>query len=203
MVITRRILPRFAPVLLLTASCLTQPTPLCKVTFSVVAKDDLNNIRQGFSPKTLEWYQKKMTKKYPDICYTPAASPVVMFFSATPATYHGVRTLSTDNPVKGSVTDSNPSSPTYGQKVGEVSGSVETSSAVPYEVDYHVLYLSLEIKLQDGTWKVAHNFSSKTLHPTMYGICTRNCHPNYSNIESALKWLHEGGLNDPTQSVLP
>ncbi|MGH9546635.1 MAG: hypothetical protein ACRD23_15615, partial [Terriglobales bacterium] len=77
-----------------------------------------------------------------------------------------------------------------------------TERTIPYEVDYNVLYLSVEIKGPDGTWRVAHNFSGKTLHPTFYGICTRNCHPNYNNIEKALKWLHDGGLNDPMQSVI-
>lgn len=195
---------RLAAILLFTASCLGQ-SQQCKVTFSVVAKDDLNNMRQGFAPKTLEWFQKKMVKKYPDVCYSAGASPIVLFFSGRPAIYHGVQTLSStstnDNPVTGTVTD------TYGQPVGQISGTVTTSTTttnvVPYDVNYEVLYLSVETKLADGTWQVAHNFSGKTLHPTMYGICTHNCHPNHANIEQALKWLHEGGLTDPRQSVLP
>jgi hypothetical protein len=189
---------RYAAVLLLgSLSCFAQSQPACKVTFSVVAKDDLNNTHQGFRPKTLEWFQKKMVKKYPDVCYSLGASPVVMFFSSRPATYHGTRTeTSTER------------SHTEGQITGDVDArysgtSTSTSTvAVPYDVDYDVLYVSLETKQPDGTWRVVHNFSRKNLHPTFYGICTKNCHPNYANIEDALKWLHEGGLNDPMQGVI-
>lgn len=157
---------RFALLLLLSSLSFAQ----CKVTFSVVAKDDLNNIRQGFQPKTLECFHKKMVKKYPDVCYDPGSAPIVMFFSSRPAIYHGTRTVSNS----GTITDSTPGSDTYGQEVAKT----ETDQSIPYEVDYSVLYLSIEQKQSDGSWKVMHNFSSKTLHPQMYGICTRNCHPN-------------------------
>jgi hypothetical protein len=70
-------------------------------------------------------------------------------------------------------------------------------------VDYDQLYLSIEQKQPDGTWKVVHNFSGKTLHPTMYGICTRNCHPRNKLVEDALDWLQKGGLTDARQSTLP
>lgn len=196
-----------AILLLLTSLSFAQ----CKVTFSVVVKDNLNNVRQGFGPKTFEWFQKKMTRKYPDVCYSTGTPPVVLFFSAKPDTYHGIRHYSTsethNNPVNGTVTDTTPGSPTYGQQVGEVSGNVQTTTttehADPYEVDYDRLYLSVELAQPDQSWKVMHNFSGKTLHPTMYGICTHNCHPAYKMVEEAVKWLHDGGLNDSTQTVLP
>jgi len=183
----------------------------CRVKFSAVYKDDLNNVQQGFGPKTLEWYEKKMTKKYPDVCYDPGPAPVVLFFSSRPAVYHGVKKYSTtttqDNPVHGTVTDNSPGSSTYGQEVGEVNGTVESSTttehSVPYDVDYDRLYLSVEQEQSDGGWKVMHNFSGKTLHPTLYGICTRNCRPSYALIENAVKWLHDGGLTDAKQGVLP
>jgi hypothetical protein len=190
---------------LLSLSALAQSNVPCKVTFSVVVKDDLNNMHQGFGPKTLDWYQKKMVKKYPGVCYSQSASPVVLFFSSSPAVYHGVKQYSTtethNDPVQGTVTD------TGGQQVGDVNGTVQTTTttehSVPYEVNYDVLYLSLEQQQPDGSWKLMHNFSGKTLHPTYYGICTHNCHPNYKLVEGAVKWLHDGGLTDPMQSVAP
>jgi hypothetical protein len=169
----------------------------CKILFTAVSKDELNNIRQGFQPKTLEWYQKKMLKKYPDVCYVPLTETpvVVMFFSSKPAVYHGVRTASNS----GTITDTTPGSDTYGQQVATTS----TDHSVPYEVEYQQLFLSIEQKQSDGSWKVLHNFAGRTLHPQFYGACVRNCHPNYANIERAVKWLHDGGLADPLQGVQP
>jgi hypothetical protein len=177
----------------------------CVVKFSVVRMDDLNNVEQGFSPKTLDWFEKKMAKKHPGLCYDPGAAPVVLFFSAKPAVYHGVRTVTTssthNDPVNGTVTD------TSGQEVGTVSGTVQTTSqssyGAPYEVDYDRLYLSIEQKQPDGTWKVLHNFSGKTLHPEMFWVCTHNCHPKNKLVEDALDWLQKGGLTDSRQSALP
>jgi hypothetical protein len=202
---------KLAILLLLASAALAQNRSYCKVTFSVVTKDALNNYTQGLSPKAREWFQKKMTKKYPDVCYSEDAVPVVLFFSSKPAVHHGVRTYSTtttqSNPVQGTVTDANPGSSTYGQQIGQVNGTVETSStmehAVPYEMNYDVLYLSVEEGKADGTWQVRHNFSGKTLHPTLYGFCTRNCHPGYALIEDAVRWLHDGGLSDARQTVIP
>ena len=138
-----------------------------------------------------------MTKKYPDVCYvSPTQIPnVVMFFSSKPAVYHGVTTVSNS----GTVTGTTPGSDTYGQQVA----TTETDQHVAYDVEYEQLFLSIEQKQSDGSWKVLHNFAGRTLHRQLYGVCTGNCHPNYANIEHALKWLHDGGLNDPLQSVQP
>jgi hypothetical protein len=179
----------------------------CKVTFAVVRKDEAGDLLNGFQPKTLEWFQKKMVKKYPSVCYSddPADAPVVLFFSAAPAVYHGVRTISTSDtsqsPVTGTVTDS-----TSGQQVGTIDGTVSTTttttSHVPYEVDYQRLHLAIEYKFSDG-WKPIESFDGRTLHPTFYGLCTRNCHPNNSMIEDAIKYLQTSGLKTPKLAALP
>jgi len=53
----------------------------CKVSFSVVWKDQLNNTRQGLSASDLIWFQKKMAKKYPDVCYLEPSAPLHLVFS--------------------------------------------------------------------------------------------------------------------------
>jgi hypothetical protein len=161
----------------------------CKHTFAVVVRDELNNVRQGVGPKTLEWLQKKMVKKYPEVCYTPDVSPLVFFVSSTPAVYHGTTTTTNNG--------------TISEPGGGVIANTQTQQAVPYEVGYQKVYLSIETKDQNGEWHVAHNFLGKTLHPTLYGLCTRNCHPEQKLLEDAIKWLHDGGLTDPKQTVLP
>jgi hypothetical protein len=175
-------------------------------TFAVVRKDEAGDLLNGFRPKTLEWFEKKMVKKYPGVCYSEDAAnaTVVLFFSAIPAVYHGVRTISTtdtsSSPVNGSITDNN------GQQVGTIDGTVATTttttSHVPYELDYERLHLAIEYKFSDG-WKPVESFDGKTLHPTLYGFCTRNCHPNNSMIEDAIKYLQASGLKTPRVAALP
>jgi hypothetical protein len=60
----------------------------CKVNFSVVWKDKLDNVRQGLSAADLKWFQKKLAKKYPGVCYSdPSPSVALMFFiSEVPGT---------------------------------------------------------------------------------------------------------------------
>jgi len=194
---------------LLTVSAFAQSGPSCRVTFSVVRKDSAGDLLTGFRLETRDWFQKKMAKKYPDVCYSESETGVVLFFSASPAVFHGVHTYSntqtTQSPVQGTVTDGNVSSTTYGQQVGTIEGTVQTTttteSHVPYEVDYDRLHLAIEYKFSDG-WKPIESFDGKTLHPTYYGICTHNCHPNHSMIESAIKYLHASGLKTP-QTITP
>jgi hypothetical protein len=182
----KRILPLMM-IALYTLSAAAQSSSVCKVTFGVVTKDDFNNMHQGLSPKTLAWFQKKMQPKHPDLCYSDGAAPVVLFFSSKPAVYHGTRTVSNS----GTIHDST------GQQVA----TTETDQQVAYDVDYDLLYLSIESEQADGTWKVVQNFGGSTLHPTFSGFCIRNCHPANAAIEKALNWLEAGGLTDPTQSV--
>jgi hypothetical protein len=198
---------RYLSVLLLLSTLgFAQAGQTCKVTFAVVRKDEAGDLLNGFRPKTLEWFEKKMVKKYPGVCYSEDAAnaTVVLFFSAIPAVYHGVRTISTtdtsNSPVNGSITDNN------GQQVGTIDGTVATTttttSNVPYEVDYERLHLAIEYKFSDG-WKPVESFDGKTLHPTFYGFCTRNCHPNNSMIEDAIKYLQGSGLKTPRAAALP
>jgi hypothetical protein len=168
------------------------PQP-CKVTFAVVRQyqDQAGDQQLGFNAKTRDWFQKKMAKKYPDVCYTEGDASVILFFSSTPSVFHGVRVVSStsSSPVSGTVANNS------GENVGTFNGSVESTStaAVPYEVDYEKLHLAIEFKFSDG-WKALEHFEAQTLHPNLYGICTRNCHPKNSIIEEAVRYMHESGL---------
>lgn len=180
-------------ILLLLAPAVAQAQ--CKVTFAVVRQIQPDELVNGFQSKTLEWFQKKVAKKYPDVCYTadPASTNVVLFFSETPAVYHGFRTVVTSDtsrsPVSGTVTDR-----ASGQEVGDISGTVNvtttTTQRIPYEVDYERLFVAIEYRFSSG-WKPLESFDGETLHPSYYGICTRNCRPRNSMIEEAIKYLHK------------
>jgi len=182
----------------------------CAIHFAVVWKDSLNNVRQGLRDADRRWVETKTAKKYPELCYDQGAPPIALWINVDDATYHGTRAVSHTNsdtsPIHGTVTDSNPSSPTYGQEVGEVHGQVTTETTttqqVPYSFDYNVMTMSIEQRQADGSWKVMHNFRHDTIQRRWYGVAISNRHPNQQLIESALKWIHDGGLTDSRQSVL-
>lgn len=162
----------------------------CKYPFSVVVKDDLNNVRQGLSSKLTQWATEKMAKKYPSVCYSENTEDIVFYVSTKPAIYHGTQTVSNG----GTIND---------ETNGQVLARTETSQEVPIEVPYKKLFLVLETKTSDSNWEVRHVFQGETLYNRMYGFCTHNCHPEQKLYEEAIKWLHEGGLTDPKQTRLP
>lgn len=190
----------------------SQPSPQCKIQFSVLRKDALNNIQQGLVGDDLKWMQTKMAQKYPDLCYvspTPSV-PVVFFISLLKDTYHGTRTVSethtNQGTMEGTVTDTTVGSGTYGQQVGTVSGTTQNTTTsdreVPYSFPYTVLTLSVETPESDGTWKVRHNFQNNNLQYQIARIGVTNRHPYHSLIEQAMQWVHSGGLDNATRSVV-
>lgn len=180
----------------------------CKVTFSVVSQDTLKNVTQGLPPKDAEWFQKKIEKKYPDVCYAapnPGVS-VVFYIDVTPAIYHGTRvetdTSTHNDPVSGTITDQEGNT---AQVNGTVTSTTETSTAVPYDVNYGVFTLTVETAQQGGKWKAIRRFQQRGLYRTLYGVPLggKGHHPVHAVIEEAAKWVHENGLNNPLQTIAP
>ncbi len=186
--------------------------PPCATTYSVITVDSLGNTDAKLSnPKILKWASKDLEKKYPDICYedygdpTTEPNPVKAFFviTVTPSTYHGTRivTTSSTTPTSGSVIDSAPGSPTYGQQVGTYEGkqTSTSSTAVPYSFDYGRFMLTIETLGSDGNPVVRRRFQQDGIYPTMAGIPLggRGHHPGKALIEDAVKWIHAGGLDNP------
>jgi hypothetical protein len=177
------------------------------IYFTVVMKDRLDNVKQGLSADDVKWFQKKLAKKYPGVCYAEPAStvPVVFYVTVTPDVYHGTRvvnnTSTQSNPVSGTVTDS---SGNTSQVNGTVETTTTTSTAVPYSVPYGIYTLSVERRTSDGKFDVVHRFQQRGLYGTLYGIPLggRGHHPVHAVIEDAAKWVSSGGLADPTQSVI-
>lgn len=178
--------------------------PACKVTFSVVRQDSAGAMISGFRPELKQWFEKKMAKKYPEVCYSDGDSDVVLFFSATPAIYHGVRTYTTSDtttsPVTGTVTG------TSGERVGTIDGEVRTTTDtthhVAYEVDYSKLYMAIQVRMPSGAYKAVESFDGRTLHPTYFGFCTGNCHPSQHIIEDAVKWLRASGYDNSKEPII-
>ena len=185
-----------------------QPVVPCQTKFSVVLQDHLNNISEGLPEKQANWFKKKIERKYPDVCYVPPSPDVavVFYIAVTPAVYHGTRVVTSqhthENPVDGTVTDD------YGNRAnihGTETTTTTTSTPVPYSVDYGIFTLTVETSDGPKKWTARHRFEQKGLYRTWAGIPLggKGHHPFRTVIEEASKWVHEGGLNNPLESVVP
>ena len=187
-------------------SASAQSKPSCN-NFTVVTVDRLKNVKQGLSDNDARWFQKKIAKKYPDLCYAAPAEtvPIVFFITVTPDVYHGTRVVQSESthadPVSGTVTNQDGST---SQVNGTVQTTTTSSTAVPYSVEYGIFTLSVERWGSDGKLAVAHRFQQKGLYNTLYGIPLggKGHHPVHTVIEDAAKWVHGGGLADPMQGAL-
>lgn len=195
------LLALFAPVLQGQTPQADAPSS-CKVLYSMIEEDTLHNVNQGllasgFSEKDgLKWL-KKMYKKYPDVCYvTPNTKESIVFvIIATPAEYHGALIENKSH----NVTDSN------GQAERDDSGNtIQTTSsvAVPYQVNYSSFTLTVERKLAEGHFESLRRFRVEGLYHWAYGLSWgKGKHPVENVMEDAIKWIHQGGLNNPAQFV--
>ncbi len=188
----KRIGLAFGLMLFLTGTATSQT---CKVKFSVVWKDQLNNIRQGLSEKEEKDLKKTITKKYPEICYaSPAAGlPVVFFISISSEQYETSERVRTS----GTVTDPD----------GNASGTTEATTTVPVQRTRPVFTLSIETPQSDGSFKVMHTVREVGCHAGLAGAIVgvqlfAKCRSGQLVIEDAVKWIHAGGLTDSTQTVL-
>jgi hypothetical protein len=175
-----------------------KPVATCQTKFTVVIEDDLHNIKQGLSDKDAKWFENKMEKKYPGVCYVEPASqpPLVFYISVSPAVYHGTRRVTNQSQ---SNTDIN----------GDVNATARTTtnseSTVPYDVDYHIFTLTIETRGGPEKWNTRHRFQQKGLYNTLYGIPLggKGHHPFRAVIEESSMWVHDGGLNNPLETVAP
>lgn len=186
--------------------------PLCQIYFGVVTKDYLNNTDQGLPKKYVRWYQKKVEKKYPDVCYAAPAPAVklIFFIAETPAVYHGTRVETTEDH-SNTQTTSDISGTLTGDLDEHLSGDADSNSTtttahstvVPYSVNYGIYTLTVETSGGPGKWQVRHRLQQGGLYHTLYGIPLggKGHHPVKAVIEEAAKWVHEGGLTDPLEGV--
>jgi hypothetical protein len=172
--------------------------PPCAVKFSVVQKDTLGNVQQGVQGKALKWLETDLEKKYPDVCYaTPDQVVTALFYIAVePATYHGTRIVDTSSTTNGNVMDNEGDSATY-------QGTTNSSTVVPETFEYGKFTLTLETMSPDRKAIARHRFQQDGIYRTLYGIPLggRGHHPQQALIEDAVKWIHEGGLEDPLQTL--
>ncbi|HUA98917.1 MAG TPA: hypothetical protein VMA34_11370 [Terracidiphilus sp.] len=173
-------------------------------------EDALHNVNQGLlaagikEKDGLKWLEK-MYKKYPDVCYVApnTTESIVFFIIATPAVYHGTRvetqTHNTQSSTTGSVTDDEGNSANVN---ATTTGTTESSVAVPYDVNYDSFTLTIERKTGNNHFEAVRRFKVDGLYHYAYGFSWgKGKHPIANVMEDAIKWIHDGGLNNPMQSV--
>lgn len=177
--------------------------PACATVYTVLQQDALGNVQQGLAKaKTVKWADKDLEKKYPDVCYVEPDSSIktVLVITITPATYNGTRVVTNTEttPTSGTVTDQDGNQATYSGT--ETSTS---STAVPYSFEYGRYMLTIETFGADGKPVVRQRFRQDGIYHTMYGVPLggRGHHPAKALIEDAVKWIHNGGLDNPLQSA--
>jgi hypothetical protein len=167
------------------ASFAQATTGACTLSFSVVTLDRLNNYDYGVPVSSLKDIEKRVSK-YPGICYVAnSKGDVIFFIHTTPAVYHGTRVYTNNSSSAAAATDGN------GGAAAAAASSTSTT-AVPYDVDYSVFMLDIEVPQADGTFKVIRTFDQKGLYRTIYGIgYGKGKHPIPNVIEAATSWLRE------------
>jgi hypothetical protein len=170
------------------ASAKPKPTQTCKLTFSVAYLDRLNNVNNGIPPDSLKGIQKKLSE-FGDVCYSDGPkTDLVFFIHTTPATYHGTHVYTNNSTSAAAVADSN-------GNAAAAAASSSSTTAVPYEVDYSVFILDIEVPQADGTFKILRTLDQKGLYHTIYGIgYGKGKHPLPNVIESGAQWLHDDYL---------
>ena len=168
----------------------SKPAQDCKVTFSVVYLDRLNNTNNGIPKNALKDVQKKLSA-YGDVCYAgEGKADLVFFIHTTPATYHGTHVYTNNSTSSAAVTDGN------GNAAAAAASSTSTT-AIPYSVDYSVYILDIEKQQPDGSFRIVRTLDQKGLYNTIYGIgFGKGKHPIPNVIDAGAKWLHENNLGN-------
>jgi hypothetical protein len=183
-----------------------KPVQDCKVTFSFLYVDRLDNLYDGIQGKELKEVEKKL-RKYGDVCYTAdrKAADYDFYVHTRPAVYHGVQTDSststhTDtNPVSGTITDEQGNRSRI-EGTEDTTTRTTTTTSTPYELDYTVFILNIKVPhVKEGstekTFTTLHTFDQKGLYNTIYGIgYGKGKNPIINLIDTAAKWLHENNL---------
>jgi hypothetical protein len=168
----------------------TRPVQDCKVTFSVVYLDRLNNTNSAIPKDSLKDVEKKLSA-YGDVCYAgDKKADLVFFIHTTPAVYHGTHVYTNGSSSAAAVTDGN-------GNAAAAAASSSSTTAVPYSVDYSVFLLDIEKQLPDGSFKIVRTLDQKGLYHTIYGIgYGKGKHPITNVIDAGARWLHENNLGN-------
>jgi len=176
-------------------------SPACKYRFSVTTKDLENNITQGLPSEYSEWFEQKVRKKYPDICYVAPGSDAPIMFFITLAPY--VYAYRFDDPMyEMRRSDPNGTVPPESDDdlVDMMKSSPDRKSPALNLYDNNTkrndktFTLTVAIAQAGGTWKLSRRFYHGAYWNLVPGVPP--AHPAQDVLRDTAKWLHNSGLNN-------
>ena len=174
--------------------------PACKYRFLVTTMDLENNITQGLPSEYSEWFEQKVRKKYPDICYAaPGSDATIMFFvTLAPYVYVDYRDDATYELRR---SDPNGTVPPESDDdlVEMMKSSPDRKNPAPTlynntKRNDKTFTLTVAIAQAGGTWKLIRRFYRGGYWVLTPGVPP--AHPAKDVLREATKWLHNSGLNN-------
>jgi hypothetical protein len=146
-----------------------QSDNLCTTKFSLAEQDTLGNVNVGFSQDGLKWYEKKVEKQYPSVCYAEQkTNEGVWFFIQVTTQSQGTATATTQN----------------------ADGSTSHTTVTTGTVDYPVYTLKIG-RFNNGVLEVLRTFQriKSPANGTLTGFAHSFSNPEHDVIEDAVSWL--------------
>ncbi len=173
--------------LLLLSAVATLPSPAqkktvpCTIKFSFAQRDPLGNVDVGFSPDDQHWFEKKVLKQYPNVCYLNQKSNEGIWL------YLSISTQNQDSATATTRT-------TPDESGGATSHTTVTSQSTAYPT------FTLKIgRFHDGNLEVLRTFQrTKALsNGTVTGLVRSFGNPEHDVILDAFDWLESSGIDAP------
>lgn len=155
-------------------SCAQSTDNPCSIKFSLAERDTLGNVNIGFSPDGRKWFEKRVSKRYPNICYTEQKPNVGIWF------YISVSTQTQESATATTRTSPN-----------GVGGTTSNTTISPKTIESPVYTLKIG-RFRDGKIEVLRTFQ-RTKTDSTSGTVTGFVHtfdnPEQDVIMDGVKWL--------------
>lgn len=155
-------------------SCAQSTDGPCSIKFSLVERDTLGNVNVGFSPDGQKWFEKKVSKRYPNVCYTEQKPNIGIWF------YISVSTQTQESATATTRTSPN-----------GVGGTTSNTTISPKTTESPVYTLKIG-RFRDGKLEVLRTFQ-RTKTGSASGTATGFVHsfdnPEHNVIMDGVKWL--------------
>lgn len=155
-------------------SCAQSTDGPCSIKFSLAERDTLGNVNVGFSLDGQKWFEKKVSKRYPNVCYTEQKPNIGIWF------YISVSTQTQE-----SATATTRISP------NGMGGTTSNTTISPKTTELPIYTLKIG-RFRDGKLEVLRTFQrTKTgsTSGTVTGFVRTFDNPEHDVIMDGVKWL--------------
>lgn len=159
---------------LTTLSSQAQMSVSCKIKFSLAERDTLGNVNVGFDSNEQKWFEKKVEKQYPTICYADQKTNEGIWF------YISVSTQNQDSAT--ATTRTTPDG---------IGGTTSRTTVIPQTRTYPVYTLKIG-RFHDGKLEVLRTFQrtkASSYSGTVIGLVGSFGNPEHNVILDGVNWL--------------